>query len=134
MGTAMAKPPLTDADEMVAVLVPARWMNDIRDKLDRILRRTEAGGAGGGPLPPKAAPTSGDYTTRKEAAQIMGYSKSTVSRLIAKKLLRACGPKLDRIKRSEIDRFMAAAAERQVVATDEAARIEAEVRRIVDDE
>jgi excisionase family DNA binding protein len=141
MSTAMAKRPprlataaTSDDSDVVAVLVPTGWMKDIRDKLDRILRRTEDGGGGGGPLPPKAAPAAGEYTTRKQAAEIMGYSKSTVSRLITKKLLRASGPKLDRIRRSEIDRFMAAAAEREVVATDEAVRIEAEVRRIVDDE
>ncbi len=85
-------------------------------------------------MPPRPAEPEGDYVRRKRAAQIMGYSKSTVGRLIKKGLLRASGPKLDRVARAEIDRFMAAAARREETAIDEDAALEAEARRIVGDD
>jgi hypothetical protein len=85
-------------------------------------------------LPARPAEPESAYVNRRKAATIMSYSPSTVGRLIAKGLLRASGTKRDRIARAEIDRFMAAAARREQVTIDEDAALEAEARRIVDDE
>jgi excisionase family DNA binding protein len=57
-----------------------------------------------------AVPIEQSYVTRKQAAKITGYSDRTISRAIADGSLKASGLHGDRIKRSELDRWMAESA------------------------
>jgi excisionase family DNA binding protein len=47
------------------------------------------------------------YLTRQQVASYLGYSLRTVTRLIDSGKLRPCGPRRDRVTRSECDRMMA---------------------------
>lgn len=49
-----------------------------------------------------------EYLTRQEAAQIAKCSVRTITRYIEAGQLRPCGPRRDRIMRSELDRFLQA--------------------------
>lgn len=127
----LATVPATGAhdSDVVAVLVPAGWMNDIRDKLDRILRRGEGGG---GPLPPKAVSATGEYMTCKEVAAFIKYDPKTVRRLVKAGKLKAYGPRLDRFKPADVERMMATPIPAN--ATDEDREIaEAQARLHADD-
>ena len=86
--------------------------------------------------PPQQAASGGtvtlnEFLTRKQAAEIMGYSLRTIARLMDSDQLRACGPRRDRISRFEIDRFMAAAPPRKDLGEDD---LDAEADRLLDDD
>ncbi len=115
-------------DQMVAVMLPAGWMRAIDDKLERILRGTA-------PLPPRPAPPAEEYVDRKQAAEITGYSPRTIYRLIHDGILVATGLRGNRIKRSDLDKMMAAVAkERGSAPVNEAEEISAEVDKLLNDE
>lgn len=102
-------PSEADGNQMVAVLVPAGWMQDIRDKLDRLLLRT-----GDGPLPPKPAPPPGDDLSKawldfKGVADYAGVNVKTVRRWVraGKLTVYATPGGRPRFKRDDVDRMMA---------------------------
>lgn len=46
------------------------------------------------------------YLSKEQVAQLTGYSLRTVTRMVARGLLRPCGPRRDRFARAEVDRMM----------------------------
>lgn len=89
-------------------------------------------------MPARPADLDAVYVTRKEAAEITGYGERTISRAIAEGTLQACGLRGDRIKRSELDRWMAACTRGRTRSTpapaNEDDEISAEVDRLLNDD
>lgn len=82
--------------------------------------------------PPRAAAIEATYVTRKQASEITGYCRRTIDRLVADGKLPGYGPRLDRIKLSELHRMMADTRKREPVTHGDAeAEIKAEVARLL---
>lgn len=73
-----------------------------------------------------------EYLSRQQAAAVTGYSLRTITRLIDKGKLRACGPRRDRITRFEIERMMSLIEEHGGEGGDSDDDVAAEVDRLMD--
>lgn len=86
-------------------------------------------------IAPRQADVQATYVTRRHAAEVTGYSRRTIDRLIADGKLRAYGPHLDRLKLSELHQMMAETARREVPKGEDAeAQVSAEAERILNDD
>lgn len=82
----------------------------VRECVERAMREHLQNAAAQRPQQHTPAPDGvrEEYLTRQEAAQIAKCSVRTITRYIDTGKLRPCGPRRDRITRSELDRFLQA--------------------------
>lgn len=113
----------------------------IRDQVDRALEEKLPRYLGAAERrPPKASapdapPADENYVSRARAAEIMDCSERTITRYIDAGVLKACGPRRNRLTRFEIDRFMEQASERKAKGEGnrDESDVDAELDRILGD-
>lgn len=127
----MGAPSKEPASEERFLVVPEGWMRSVDTRLERIEKLLEMR-----PVASAPAPAAAMYVTRRQAAEISGYSLRTIGRLIQAGRLVASGPNLDRIKRFELDRMMDETAKRRGQGAVEQGDAEAQamVDRIFDED
>lgn len=93
--------------EFIGDIVREKMEAVLEAELPKLLAELRSEGrrpARGSNTPPPITP---DWLTRRQVANLTGYSLRTLSRYIDSGVLRACGPNRDRVARFELERFMA---------------------------
>jgi hypothetical protein len=87
-------------------LVRDEVLRPLADKIDALVSEMRLRMGERQPPARASTPTPDRYFTRKQAAEMIGRSPRTVTRLIDSGRLHPCGPRREFIARVEIQRFM----------------------------